>query len=134
MIRAIPKIQMDRICGIKVLQIFGAQVFMISTPSKREKARAKATTSVTIAKERDTLHVSARHLGAPEKRGQEPSVKYVAGKGIQEGSVPVREEVSTRKRERARIQDSGEERTRHGEERKEKEKAGNQEKARGCMR
>ena len=57
--------------GIKVRQIFGAQVSMTSTPFRKEKVRAKVMASVTIVKEKDTLHVSARHLGAREKRGQE---------------------------------------------------------------
>ena len=124
---------MDRICGIRARQTLGDKVFMTLMLFRREKARARVMVSATIVRGVDTLHVSAHHLGAREKREQGHNVKYVAGKGIQERIVPVKEEASTRKRAKARIQDSGEEKVRHGEERKEKEK-GNQEKARGCMR
>ena len=126
---------MDRICGIRARQTLGDKAFMTLMLFRREKARARVMASVIIVREADTSRVNAHHPGAREKREQDHNVRYVAGKGIQERIAPVKEEASTRKRAKAKIQDSGEEKVRHGEERKEeaKEKA-SQEKARGCMR
>ena len=90
--------------------------------------------NATIAKAKATSRVNARQHGGRERQEQDQNVRYVREKDIQERIVPVKEEASTRKRAKAKIQDCGEERIRHGEERKEqaKEKA-SQEKARGCM-